>query len=62
MTPNTDSTLVAVQREHILQVLRATGWVIEGEHGAALRLGIKPATLRFRMKKFGICRGSERPA
>jgi PAS domain S-box-containing protein len=61
--PQTDSdtTLVAVQREHILQVLRATGWVIEGERGAARRLGIKPATLRFRMKKFGICRGSERP-
>jgi transcriptional regulator with GAF, ATPase, and Fis domain len=60
--PMTDSrsTLVAVQREHILQVLRATGWVIEGERGAAMRLGIKPATLRFRMKKFGICRGSER--
>jgi PAS domain S-box-containing protein len=58
---NSDTTLVAVQREHILQVLRATGWVIEGERGAAMRLGIKPATLRFRMKKFGICRGSERP-
>ena len=60
-TTDSDSTLVAVQREHILQVLRATGWVIEGERGAAMRLGIKPATLRFRMKKFGICRGSERP-
>jgi len=60
--PDADSSLVAVQREHILQVLHATGWVIEGEHGAAMRLGIKPATLRFRMKKFGICRGSERPA
>jgi hypothetical protein len=34
--------------------------VIEGERGAAMRLGIKPATLRFRMKKFGISRGSER--
>jgi len=62
MTPKADSTLVAVQREHILQVLRATGWVIEGERGAAMRLGVKPATLRFRMKKFGISRGSERLA
>jgi PAS domain S-box-containing protein len=59
---DSDATLVEVQREHILQVLRATGWVIEGERGAAMRLGIKPATLRFRMKKFGICRGSGRPA
>jgi len=57
-----DSTLLAVQREHILQVLRATGWVIEGERGAAVRLGLKPATLRFRMKKFGINRGSDRRA
>jgi formate hydrogenlyase transcriptional activator len=57
-----ESTLVEVQREHILQVLRATGWVIEGERGAAVRLGMKPATLRFRMKKFGISRGSDRRA
>jgi formate hydrogenlyase transcriptional activator len=57
-----DSTLVAVQREHILQVLRATGWVIEGERGAAVRLGMKPATLRFRMRKFGISRGSDQRA
>jgi PAS domain S-box-containing protein len=56
-----DSSLAAVQREHILQVLRATGWVIEGERGAAIRLGMKPATLRFRMRKFGISRGTERP-
>jgi len=59
---DSDSTLVAVQREHILQVLNATRWVIEGERGAAVRLGMKPATLRFRMKKFGISRGSQRRA
>ena len=55
-----------VQREHILRVLNATHWVIEGNSGAALRLGLKPATLRHRMKKLGICApGSaypERPA
>ena len=45
-----------VQREHILRVLNATGWVIEGNSGAALRLGLKPATLRHRMKKLGITR------
>jgi PAS domain S-box-containing protein len=56
-----DSTsLAAVQREHILKVLHAVGWVIEGERGAAARLGMKPATLRFRMKKFGISRTAER--
>jgi formate hydrogenlyase transcriptional activator len=45
-----------VQREHILRVLNATRWVIEGNHGAALKLGMKPATLRHRMKKLGITR------
>jgi transcriptional regulator with GAF, ATPase, and Fis domain len=45
-----------VQREHILRVLNATHWVIEGTSGAALKLGMKPATLRHRMKKLGISR------
>jgi hypothetical protein len=45
-----------VQREHILRVLNATRWVIEGNSGAALKLGMKPATLRHRMKKLGITR------
>jgi transcriptional regulator with GAF, ATPase, and Fis domain len=48
--------LHAVQREHILRVLNATHWVIEGNSGAALKLGMKPATLRHRMKKLGISR------
>jgi len=52
------TSLAAVQREHILRVLRASEWVIEGERGAAARLGLKPATLRFRMKKFGITRSA----
>jgi transcriptional regulator with GAF, ATPase, and Fis domain len=30
--------------------------VIEGNSGAALKLGMKPATLRHRMKKLGISR------
>jgi Bacterial regulatory protein, Fis family len=47
-----------VQREHILRVLNATRWVIEGNSGAALKLGMKPATLRHRMKKLGIARAS----
>jgi hypothetical protein len=49
-----------VQREHILRVLNATRWVIEGNSGAALKLGMKPATLRHRMKKLGIARGMSR--
>jgi GAF domain-containing protein len=54
---DTESTgLHHVQREHILRVLNATRWVIEGNSGAALKLGMKPATLRHRMKKLGIAR------
>jgi formate hydrogenlyase transcriptional activator len=50
-----------VQREHILRVLKATHWVIEGNSGAALKLGMKPATLRHRMKKLGIARATHPP-
>ena len=52
------SQLSQVQRAHILDTLQKTSWVIEGEHGAAARLGMKPATLRHRMKKLGIARAS----
>jgi transcriptional regulator with GAF, ATPase, and Fis domain len=52
--------LNSVQREHILSTLREVNWVIEGEHGAAVRLGLKPATLRHRMKKLGIERFRDR--
>jgi transcriptional regulator with GAF, ATPase, and Fis domain len=55
-----DTSLAAVQRAHVLRVLETTDWVIEGEQGAAVRLGMKPATLRFRMKKFGISRPRKR--
>jgi PAS domain S-box-containing protein len=48
------SDLNSVQREHILSTLREANWVIEGEHGAAVRLGLNSATLRHRMKKLGI--------
>jgi PAS domain S-box-containing protein len=48
--------LDSIQREHILSMLRETNWVIEGSRGAAVRLGLKPATLRHRMKKLGVSR------
>jgi PAS domain S-box-containing protein len=52
--------LNSIQREHILSMLRETNWVIEGSRGAAVRLGLKPATLRHRMKKLGVSRVAER--
>jgi formate hydrogenlyase transcriptional activator len=48
--------LNSVQKAHILNTLKDTNWVIEGRRGAAVRLGVKPATLRHRMKKLGITR------
>ncbi len=53
------TSLDAVQAEHIRRTLTACGGIIEGDNGAAARLGLKPSTLRFRMKRLGIER-SER--
>ena len=43
-----------VERNHILNVLGRTGWVIDGPKGAATLLGLHPNTLRSRLKKLGI--------
>jgi PAS domain S-box-containing protein len=49
-------SLLTVEREHIMAVLRQTNWVIEGPSGAAKVLAIHPNTLRSRLKKLGISR------
>ena len=51
-----ETSLVAVERNHILAVLRQADWVIEGPNGAARLLAMHPNTLRSRMKKLGISR------
>ena len=48
--------LAQLEHEHILMVLHKTAWRIEGEHGAAVLLGLNPSTLRARMRKYGILR------
>jgi formate hydrogenlyase transcriptional activator len=48
--------LEAVEREHIMKVLREAGWVIGGNAGAAVRLGLNRTTLNNRMRKLGITR------
>jgi transcriptional regulator with GAF, ATPase, and Fis domain len=48
--------LEAVERDHIVAVLRQTNWVITGPRGAATVLGLNPSTLRSRIKKLGISR------
>jgi formate hydrogenlyase transcriptional activator len=47
-----------VQRQHILHALHDSGWIVEGDRGAARQLGLHPNTLRSRMKKLGIRRPS----
>ena len=49
-------TLEALEREHIIRTLREAGWVIGGNAGAAVRLGLNRTTLNNRMRKLGITR------
>jgi transcriptional regulator with GAF, ATPase, and Fis domain len=51
-----EHTLEAMERAHIRRVLDEARWQIEGERGAARRLGLNPSTLRGRMRKLGIAR------
>jgi formate hydrogenlyase transcriptional activator len=50
------ATLEAIEREHILRVLRASNWVIGGATGASARLGLPRTTLNNRLRKLGIAR------
>lgn len=54
--PNGSRSLVDVERDHIQLVLETVGWRIEGVAGAAQVLGLRPSTLRTRMRKLGIQR------
>jgi transcriptional regulator with GAF, ATPase, and Fis domain len=56
LVPEAAQTLEAVEKQHILTVLKQTGGVIEGPHGAAKILNLHPNTLRSRMKRLGIKR------
>ena len=49
-------TVESIERAHILKVLEQQRWRIEGPHGAAVVLGLKPSTLRSRMRKLHIDR------
>ena len=48
--------LAELEQDHILHVLKKTGWRIEGKSGAAGILGLNASTLRARMRKYGIAR------
>jgi formate hydrogenlyase transcriptional activator len=53
-TPASGGTLKEAERAHILDVLRQVNWVVGGNRGAAVRLGLPRTTLLHRMKKLGI--------
>jgi formate hydrogenlyase transcriptional activator len=59
-SPNREDTLAEAEREHILNVLENTNWVLAGPKGAAARLGMKRSTLQFRMRKLGLSRPEPR--
>ena len=54
-------TLAQLERDHIVATLEQAYWRLEGEGGAAERLGINASTLRSRMSKHGIRRPGSRP-
>jgi formate hydrogenlyase transcriptional activator len=47
-------TLADADREHIVETLKQTGWMIGGQDGAANRLGLPRTTLIYKMRKLGI--------
>ncbi len=42
------------EKENLVRVLEISGWRVSGPNGAAERLRVKPSTLAYRMKVFGI--------
>jgi formate hydrogenlyase transcriptional activator len=48
------TTLADADRDHILETLNQTNWMIGGQAGAANRLGLPRTTLIYKMRKLGI--------
>jgi formate hydrogenlyase transcriptional activator len=48
-----------LDRGKILAALETSNWKVKGAGNAADRLGLKPSTLRYRMKALGIQRPAE---
>lgn len=49
-------TLAEAERDHILNALQKTNWVVGGASGAAVRLGVKRTTLVSKMRRSGLSR------
>ncbi len=52
--PKIRKTLEDAVREHILQALEQTKWVVGGRHGTAAYLGVARTTLLAKMRRLGI--------
>jgi len=52
--PESTDSLENIKRQHILRVLKRTGWVISGPSGAGAILNLHPNTLRSLMDRLGI--------
>jgi formate hydrogenlyase transcriptional activator len=52
--PKSNKTLEDATRDHIVQALEETKWVVGGKHGAAARLGIARTTLLSKMRRLGL--------
>ncbi len=51
-----ETNLGETEKNHIISILEECNWKINGDNGAAQKLGIPPSTLRSKMKKFNIVR------
>ena len=51
-----EKTIKEVEQEMMRSALEVCGWKIEGDTGAATKLGVAPSTLRERIKKYGLQR------
>lgn len=56
--PFPSAKLDEVEKNHIIETLKKTGWKVSGEKGAAKILGLNATTLEARMKKLGIKRNA----
>jgi PAS domain S-box-containing protein len=52
----TNAELQALERANLKRALQQTAWKVSGADGAAALLGMKPSTLRYRIKALGITR------
>ena len=50
----TEDELRALEKANLLSALAAANWRMSGEEGVAKMLGLKPSTVAYRMKVFGI--------